>query len=247
MTYLLFHVGDALALLEHQTGVGVTKIMEPNPAKFFTVLLGKERIKLPRAKVVLVHETAIVATKHPFWHQLALLKPRFFPLALKQWVWTPSNIFSFDSMVRSAGRSIDSRIASEVRIACAIDFTLPLPSSDRILYVRISRPIQDASGGIKSLSALLADRYSRPNCSLTPTMARRGSVKTVGRPKFGLYKLSAARPSSALLLSTFSTSRSSSTRPKSRVTTVLDTRRSSSDCDESRRAPRGSRKMRWSP
>src|SRR5206468_7343204 len=79
-----------------------------------------------------------------------------------------------------------------------------------------------------------------PRCSLTPNIARRGSVKTMGRPKFGLNRSSVASSSSALSLSTLSTSTSNSIRADSRVRIVLDTRMSSSDCDDNRREPRGS-------
>ena len=72
-------------------------------------------------------------------------------------------------------------------------------------------------------------------------------MKTVGRPKFGLNRLSVARASSAVSLSALSTSTSSSMRPAPPKRIVLDTRRSSSDCDDSRRDPRGSSRMRWSP
>ena len=53
----------------------------------------------------------------------------------------------------------------------------------------------------------------RSKLNRTLTMARRGSMNTVGRPKFGLKKLSVAIASSAVSLSRFSTSSNSSTRP----------------------------------
>ena len=48
-------------------------------------------------------------------------------------------------------------------------------------------------------------------------------------------------------LSALSTSTSSSTRPTPPKAIVFDTRTSSSDCDDSRREPRGSSRMRWLP
>ena len=71
--------------------------------------------------------------------------------------------------------------------------------------------------------------------SLTLTRAA-GSMKTVGCATFGLNRLSAAKPSSAVSLSALSTSRSNSMRPTPRKGIVLDTRRSSSECDEHGRA-----------
>jgi type II secretory pathway pseudopilin PulG len=61
--------------------------------------------------------------------------------------------------------------------------------------------------------------------SLTPNMARRGSTKAVGWPKFGLKKLSVATASSAVLLSTFNTSTRSSTRFAPPRESGLDTRK----------------------
>ena len=46
----------------------------------------------------------------------------------------------------------------------------------------------------------------RPRLSRTLSIARRGSMNNVGRPKFGLKRLSVAMASSAVSLSTFSTS-----------------------------------------
>ena len=79
--------------------------------------------------------------------------------------------------------------------------------------------------------------YWRPRFNRTPTIARRGSTKTVGRPKFGLAKLSVARLSSAVLLSALRRSSSSSTCVSDPSRMTLDTRTSSSDCDERRRDP----------
>src|SRR5262245_50341830 len=90
------------------------------------------------------------------------------------------------------------------------------------------------------------DHY-RPRFSLTPTMARRGSVKTVGRPKFLLDRSGVCNSSSAVSLSTLSTSTRSSMRADSRDTIVFDRHKSSNDCDDSRRDPRGSSSMRRSP
>jgi hypothetical protein len=44
----------------------------------------------------------------------------------------------------------------------------------------------------------------RPRFNLTPNIARRGSLKAVGWPKFGLNRLSVASPSSAVSLSALS-------------------------------------------
>jgi len=41
----------------------------------------------------------------------------------------------------------------------------------------------------------------RPRFSLTPIIARRGSMNALGRPKFGLDRLSVARPLTIVLVS----------------------------------------------
>ena len=85
----------------------------------------------------------------------------------------------------------------------------------------------------------------RPRLTRALIIARRGSMKMVGCPKFAvLNRLSVANPSPAVSLSAFSTSSSNSTRPAPLIEIVLDTRRSSSDCDASRREPGGSSRMR---
>ena len=87
----------------------------------------------------------------------------------------------------------------------------------------------------------------RPTFILTLTIARLGSTKTVDSPNVGLNRLSVASASSAVLFSTLSTSRSNSIRPRRPFNIVLDARTSSNDWAGSRREPRGSRRMRWSP
>ena len=78
-------------------------------------------------------------------------------------------------------------------------------------------------------------------------MARRGSMKLAGCPtridqRF-VISVSVARLSSAVSLSTLSTSRSRSIRPAC-PTEALDRRTSSRVCDDSRREPRGSIRTR---
>ena len=51
---------------------------------------------------------------------------------------------------------------------------------------------------VRSSICKLAGCYGRPRFSLMPIIARRGSMKIEGRPKFGLNRLSVARPSSAV-------------------------------------------------
>ena len=53
----------------------------------------------------------------------------------------------------------------------------------------------------------------RPRFNRTPSIARRGSTKAVGWPKFALDRLSLARASSAVSLSTLRMSNSTSIRP----------------------------------
>ena len=55
-------------------------------------------------------------------------------------------------------------------------------------------PSDDRAPGVRARAR--AD-HCGPRFSLTPSIARRGSRKTVGRPKFGLNRLSVARLSSA--------------------------------------------------
>ena len=86
--------------------------------------------------------------------------------------------------------------------------------------------------------------YQRPRLNLTPSIARRGSMKTVGRPKVGLKKLSVAYASSAVSLSALSTSNSNSTRATPPNEKVLDRRTSRSVCDDRRCEPRGSIRTR---
>ena len=70
----------------------------------------------------------------------------------------------------------------------------------------------------------------------------------MGCPKFGLNRLSVARPSSAVSLSSVEhVEQQLDASDAAECEVVLDTRRSSSDCDDSRREPRGSSRMRWLP
>src|SRR4051812_28396874 len=102
-------------------------------------------------------------------------------------------------------------------------------------------------GHASSPSVQSIEHDHRPRFSLTPTIARRGSMKTVATLKFGLNRLSLASPSSAVSLSALSTSTSTSTRPTPPTRIIFDTRRSSSDCDDIRREPGGSSRTRWLP
>jgi TolB-like protein len=83
-----------------------------------------------------------------------------------------------------------------------------------------------------------------PKFTRAPSITRLGFMNTVGCPKFEAKRLSVVSASSAVSSSRLSTSINSSIRLAPPTRSALETRRSTSDCDESRRDPGGSRRMR---